>query len=111
LAKTKRISKPNIKAGQASIASKIFDGKVVKPLSKYTNWDDYGPGVYNVGSTLLIELREYVGDDAFWKIMQTYFKTYEFKIASTEGFKQISAKVSGKNMDKLFQTYLGYVSQ
>ena len=101
----------NIKSGKASITSKIFDGKVVKPLSKYKNWDDYGPAVYNVGATLLIELRKSVGDDVFWKIMKTYFNTYKFKIATTEGFKQVSEKVSGKDMDILFQKHLGYVSQ
>ena len=101
----------NVKSGNAAINSKIFDGKVVKPLSKYKNWDDYGPAVYSIGATLLIELRKSVGDDAFWKIMKTYFKTYEFKIATTEGFKQVSEKVSGKNLDTMFKKYLGYVSQ
>ena len=101
----------NIKSGNAAIASKIFDGKVVKPLSKYKNWDDYGPAVYSVGATLLIELRKSVGDDVFWKIMKTYFKTYKFKIATTEGFKQVSEKVSGKKLDTVFKKYLGYVSQ
>ena len=101
----------NIQSGQASIESKKFDGNVVKPLSSYKNWDDYGPAVYSVGATLLIELRKFVGDDAFWKIMQTYFREYQFKIATTENFKQVAAKVSGKNMDELFKKYLGYSSK
>ena len=101
----------NIRAGQVSMESKVFDGNVVKPLSAYKNWDDYGPAVYNVGVTLLIELRKSVGDKVFWNIMQTYFKEYEFKIATTEDFKQVCAKVSNKNMDGLFKKYLGYTSK
>lgn len=99
------------RAGAASIESKVFDGNVVKPVSAYKNWDDYGPAVYNMGATLLIELRKSVGDDVFWKIMQTYFKEYEFKIATTEDFKQVCAEVSGKNMDSLFKKYLGYTTK
>lgn len=105
----KEQSEYNIRSGEASLESKVFDGKVVKPLSEYKNWDDYGPAVYSVGATLLIKLRENLGDEVYWKVMKTYFTSYRFKIATTEDFLRIAEEVSGKDLSPLFKKYLGFV--
>ena len=95
-------SKGDIKAG-------VYDGVILKPLSRYTNWNDYGPAVYTGGAALLNEIRRQVGDQDFFKILQTYYKEYSFKNATTEDFLRVCEQVSGKEFDELFDKHLSSV--
>jgi hypothetical protein len=88
------------------IAAKVYDGVILKPLSRYVNWDDYGPAVYTGGAVLLNEIRKQVGDQVFYQILQTYYKEYSFKNATTEDFLSVCEKVSSKEFDSLFEKHL-----
>jgi hypothetical protein len=88
------------------IADQVIDGVVVRGLEDFRNWDDYGPTVYTRGAVVLNELRNKLGDEKFFQVMQEYFKEYEFKIASTEDFINISEKVAGQPLDDFFNTWL-----
>jgi hypothetical protein len=88
------------------IADKIIDGVVVKCLEDFRNWEDYGPTVYTRGAVVLNELRNKFGDEKFFQIMQGYFKEYEFKIAKTEDFMNVSERVTGQQLDEFFNTWL-----
>jgi aminopeptidase N len=90
----------------AVIADKVIDGVVVKGLDDFRNWDDYGPTVYTRGAIVLNELRNKFGDEMFYKIIQEYFKEYEFKIATTIDFMNVSEKVTGQQLDEFFNTWL-----
>ncbi|HWQ29378.1 MAG TPA: M1 family metallopeptidase [Negativicutes bacterium] len=87
--------------------SKVYDGVILKSLSSYTNWDDYGPAVYTGGAALLCEIRREVGDEKFYKILQEYYEKYAFKNATTEDFLSVCEEVSGKQFDDLFTKRLG----
>ncbi len=91
---------------ESAAASERFDGKILKPLSGFRNWDDYGPAVYNGGAMVLEELRKQVGDDVFYRILQAYYDQYRFKIATTEDFIRISETVSSTELDPVFDRYL-----
>lgn len=95
-------AKEDIKAG-------TYDGVILKPLSRYANWDDYGPAVYTGGAVLLNEIRKQVGDQAFFGILQTYYNEYSFKNATTEDFLTVCEQVSGKEFDDLFHKHLSSV--
>jgi len=95
-------SKEDIEAG-------VYDGVILKPLSRYTNWDDYGSAVYTGGAVLLSEIRKQVGDKDFFKIMQTYYTEYSFKNATTGDFLRVCEQVSGKEFDDTFNKYLSSV--
>lgn len=87
-------------------SSNRFDGKVLKPLDRFRNWSDYGPAVYNGGAMLLNDLRQQVGDGTFYRILQTYFEEYRFKIATTEDFIRVSEEVSGSKLNEVFDKYI-----
>jgi Peptidase family M1 domain len=93
-------------SAKEDIQGKVYDGVILKPLDRYANWDDYGPAVYTGGAALLNEIRRQVGDENFYKIMQTYYKEYSFKIATTEDFLKVCEQVSGKEFDDLFNMRL-----
>jgi len=102
-----QLEEDTISSGKASIVAKDFNGKVVRALSTFNNWDDYGPAAYSYGATTLIDLRKEVGDKVFWNIMKSYFTKYKFKIATTNDFINVSELVSGKDLSKFFNIHLG----
>ncbi|HYF75088.1 MAG TPA: M1 family metallopeptidase, partial [Candidatus Nitrosocosmicus sp.] len=93
-------------SAKEDLAANAYDGVILKSLSKYANWDDYGPAVYTGGAVLLNEIRRQVGDKDFFEIMQTYYKEYTFKVATTEDFLRVCEEVSGKEFDDIFTKYL-----
>ncbi|MHB1393901.1 MAG: M1 family metallopeptidase [Clostridia bacterium] len=92
-------------SAKEDIAAKVYD-IILKPLDRYANWGDYGPAVYTGGAALLSEIRRQVGDEVFFGIMQTYYKEYSFKNATTEDFLRVCEQVSGKEFDDLFNKHL-----
>jgi len=93
-------------SAKEDIKSQAYDGVILKPLSSYKNWNDYGPAVYTGGAVLLSEIRKKVGDEDFFRILQSYYQEYSFKIATTEDFLTVCEKVSGMEFDDLFNKHL-----
>jgi len=96
-------------SAKGDIEARVYDGVILKPLSRYANWGDYGPAVYTGGAVLLSEIRRQVGDETFFVILQTYYKEYSFKNATTEDFLRICEQVSGKEFEDLFSKHLSSV--
>ena len=96
-------------SAKEDIRAKAYDGVILKPLSRYENWDDYGPAVYTGGAMLLNEIRKQVGDQTFFIILQAYYDEYSFKIATTEDFLRICEEAGNTEFDDLFHKHLGSV--
>lgn len=96
-------------SSKEDIKARVYDGVILKPLSRYANWDDYGPAVYTGGAVLLNEIRRQVGEQDFFKIMQTYYAEYSFKNATTGDFLRVCEQVSGREFDDMFDKYLSSV--
>ncbi len=96
-------------SAKGDIETRAYDGVILKPLSSYENWNDYGPAVYTGGAVLLNEIRRQVGDKDFFGILQAYYKEYAFKNATTEDFLKVCEQVSGKEFDDLFNKHLSSV--
>ena len=62
---------------------------------------------YQKGSWVLHMLRIKLGDELFWSGIKEYYKTYKYKNASTNDFKNIMTQVSGLNLDAFFKQWLG----
>lgn len=88
------------------ISEGIIDGVVVRGLDEFKNWDDYGPTVYTAGAVVLNELRNKLGDEKFFQVIQEYYKEFQFKIATTDDFINVSERVAGQELDDFFNTWL-----
>ncbi len=66
----------------------------------------FGSLVYDKGAWVLHMLRKEVGTEIFFKILREYFKKYEYSNASTEDFKNICEKISGKNLTSFFNQWI-----
>ena len=62
--------------------------------------------VYARGAMTLHQLRLAVGDDDFFRILQTWAKTNRNGNVTTDQFIALAEKISGQQLDSLFQTWL-----
>ncbi|HTE26599.1 M1 family aminopeptidase, partial [Flavitalea sp.] len=69
------------------------------------------PNSYQKASWVLHMLRQETGDEAFWKGIQLYYKTYAGKNAVTADFQKIMETVSGKNLNQFFYQWLYVAGQ
>jgi aminopeptidase N len=60
---------------------------------------------YEKGGRILHMLRYAVGDDAFFKSLQLYLKTYEFKNTEVAQLREIFEKVTGRDMNWFFNQW------
>ncbi len=88
-----------------ALSSNTIDGSVLKSLSEFEGWSDYGPTAYDRGAQILHELRKILGDDTFFKIIKSYVEQYKFKIATTEDFVRVCEEVSGKDLTDFFKPW------
>lgn len=68
--------------------------------------DLFNGGVYIRGGLTLHALRLKVGDDAFFKIIRTYYERFKDGNASTDDFIQVCEEVSGKDLQAFFDAWL-----
>ena len=54
----------------------------------------------------MYELQQEVGDETFFKILQTYAKRYQYGNAGTDEFVAVAEEVSGKDLTSFFDTWL-----
>ncbi|GAA4606932.1 aminopeptidase N [Actinoplanes octamycinicus] len=66
----------------------------------------FGDAVYDRGALTLHQLRLAVGDADFFEILQTWTAEHKYGNATTEEFTALAEKISGKDLDALFQAWL-----
>ena len=72
-----------------------------KDLLKILNWNSY-----EKGSWVLHMLRNEIGDDAFWRGIRKYYRTYQYSNAQTSDFIEIMEETSGQNLNTFFKQWL-----
>jgi aminopeptidase N len=89
----------------ASYSSKYFfdtDSSVAEPSPE----DLYSNESYNGGALVLYALQKEVGDETFFKILQTYTNRYQYGVAGTDEFIAVAEEVSGKDLQAFFDAWL-----
>ncbi|MDI6098909.1 M1 family metallopeptidase [Actinoplanes sp. NEAU-A12] len=66
----------------------------------------FGDAVYDRGAMTLHQLRVAVGDDDFFEILRTWATEQRYGNATTAEFTALAEKISGKDLDALFQAWL-----
>jgi len=68
--------------------------------------DLFNGGVYVWGGLTLHALRLEIGDEAFFETLKTYFALYKNGNVTTDDFITVAEKVSGKELNEFFDTWL-----
>jgi aminopeptidase N len=66
----------------------------------------FASAVYQRGAMTLQMLRERIGDTAFFKLLPAWTKLHRYGNASTADFIKLAEKISGQQLDDLFQTWI-----
>ncbi|MFJ8008105.1 M1 family metallopeptidase [Streptomyces fagopyri] len=66
----------------------------------------FASAVYQRGAMTLQMLRERIGDTAFFKLLPAWTKLHRYGNANTADFIRLAEKISGQQLDDLFQTWL-----
>ena len=83
------------------------DKKVMlKPVQEFEDDMEYSILVYYKGAVMLDDFREKVGDEEFFKIIQTYYNKYKYKVTKTTDFIEVANEVTGKNWNSYFNKWL-----
>lgn len=68
--------------------------------------DLFNSSVYNRGGMTLHALRQRIGDPVFFKLLKTWNAEHKYGYVTTEEFVALAEKLSGKQLDKLFEAWL-----
>jgi aminopeptidase N len=68
--------------------------------------NQFDGAVYDRGALTLHALRSAVGDDAFFSTLQRWTKKHQYGDASIDQFIALAERVSGRQLDDLFTTWL-----
>ncbi|WUB69058.1 M1 family metallopeptidase [Streptomyces sp. NBC_00576] len=98
-------------------AQKTFDGLYATaasddlwsfpPANPGSGANIFGRPVYDRGAMALHKLRKTVGDQAFFKILRTWATQHRGGHGTTTQFTALAERVSGKDLDGLFRTWIG----
>ncbi|MGW6256407.1 M1 family metallopeptidase [Streptomyces sp. NPDC055085] len=66
----------------------------------------FASAVYQRGAMTLQMLRERIGDTAFFTLLPAWTKLHRYGNASTADFISLAERISGRQLDDLFQTWL-----
>ena len=75
------------------------------PVAAYSN-EDYGPVVYGKGPLYFHALRQEVGEENFWWILQTYFARNRYGVATPEGWLAAVETVTGDEHRALYEQWI-----
>ncbi|MBY8343231.1 M1 family metallopeptidase [Streptomyces spinosirectus] len=66
----------------------------------------FASAVYQRGAMTLQALRERIGDKAFFELLPAWTRTHRYGNGNTEQFTRLAEKVSGQQLDDLFDKWL-----
>ncbi len=66
----------------------------------------FNGGVYQLGGLLLADLRDEIGDEAFFTLLRTYAAEFADGNATTEDFIALAEDISGQDLEEFFRVRL-----
>jgi len=91
-----------------TLVQQSMDDQVTQTLTHFENLDPriYGGIVYSKGALFFRALRQEIGDDAFFKALQTYYQDYRFKITTGKDLLNAFEQAAGRSLESLYQEWL-----
>ncbi len=92
-----------------NVAQAGQDDQVTRSLTYFENSPDpglYGTVVYSKGALFFYNLRQEIGDRAFFSALQAYYQQFQYKIATGADLLKAFEAASGKQLDAFYQQWL-----
>lgn len=68
--------------------------------------DLFDDTTYKKGGFVVHMLRETVGDDMFWKALNTYLNEYKYRVVDSRDLQRVFEKVSGQSLEWFFDQWV-----
>ena len=81
-----------------------MDERILQPAYKFR--EGYAAMVYHKTGWMMFDLKQILGDTLFNRVMQTYFKEWQYKHPDTEDFVKVVNRVTGKDYTYFFNEWL-----
>jgi hypothetical protein len=66
----------------------------------------YGPIVYGKGPLFFHEMRQQIGDEAFYQVLRTYLEEHRYGVAYPPDLMAVAEQVSGQSLDALYEQWI-----
>lgn len=74
-----------------------------RPLNEFKNWQEYSANVYSKGAMVHHELRNLIGDQKYFKLLNHYYERYKFQNAKIKDFIKLVSKFANKDLEYYFK--------
>lgn len=90
-----------------SVRVNLYDpqGYINRPVSAYPTYDQYRNAVYLNGALFFEDLRQLVGDDAFFAFLKDYATQFAYQRATTRDFFDVLKQHTSVDLTPLLQKY------
>jgi len=89
----------------SSVNKKVNTSMLLR-VNEYQSEYEYTYMIYVRGVLMFDSINQIIGNKKLVNVLKTYFKKYQFKIASTDDFIAMAKKVGGKNIDVVLDSWL-----
>ena len=73
---------------------------------EFENWNAYRDVVYLRGALFIHSLRQELGEEAFFRLLQRYQEEARYRIGSTELYLQLAEETAGRELDDFLQQWI-----
>lgn len=92
---------------EVEVANHRPSGQIDRPIYAFTDGRTYMNAVYRRGALFLRDLRERMGDEAFFAFLRDYYETEGRQLSTSEDFFVILRRHSEVDMSSLLEEYFG----
>ncbi|NLJ40061.1 MAG: M1 family metallopeptidase [Clostridiales bacterium] len=83
-----------------------IDETIHRPLYSFEDWAEYDAMVYGKGAKMFHQLRQEMGDEAFFQVLKEYFEGNKYKNAKPRDLFEVCQEVTGQSWENFFQEWL-----
>jgi hypothetical protein len=72
---------------------------------EFSSWGPYHKTVYTQAAFFLAQLRQELGEEAFFELLKRYQRTYRYRMGTTQDFLRLAERVAGRDLSPLFESW------
>ncbi len=81
------------------------DTSLGQPSDAFADWDTYGPVVYTQGAIFFMDLKEEIGEAAFFAALQDYYTSHRYRMASPDDLLDAFERSCGCQLDAFYADF------
>ncbi len=93
-----------IKSNIGQFEKNDYNSKIINSsINEFRDWQEYSAVIYSRGAMIHHDLRNQLGDKAYFKLLKKYYKEYKFRHATIEKFIKMANETSKEDLQSFFK--------